>query len=217
MNKQHIPLIVAAALPFIFIFIILAVVYIPQWQVRPQHNFLFSIEELPNDAYYYSYNNQTEDLPTSKYYTISPTGAVIVDSNATTSPYALYTKPKPNDPNNSVDIQKEFPKIFEYDVKTDETHELSLIEAQRIKISNNPVSPDNYKIVTGYEGGDRGIFELFGGGNRYQKNFYFVPIKNKKIQKKIPGLDFGSLRVSNAYYYGINFYQQYTFIGWENN
>ncbi len=87
-------------------------------------------------------------------------------------------------------------KFFVYDVETDRSKRVTLEEAKKIELSNQPVSPDGYQVVKDNGGDGIGFFPiLFMGGSDYG-----VYIKQGKNKKKIELLQDG--------------YYQFEFVGW---
>jgi len=89
------------------------------------------------------------------------------------------------------------PKIYYYNVKTDERKQITLAEAQKLRVDNNTISPDNISVQRG-NSYNAGIFELFGAGNRDYNSIYFKN-ENNNFKK----IDLG---LSNSY--------DFMFIGW---
>lgn len=80
---------------------------------------------------------------------------------------------------NASDLQAK-PNLFRYDIQTGATKRLHIEEAQQLKLSNDPVSPDGYHLVTDRTS-DIGILPLLFIGGDDQG----VYIKKDKAQKKI--------------------------------
>lgn len=93
-------------------------------------------------------------------------------------------------------IETDLPKIYRYNVLTDEKTQISFADAQKLLLDNSPISPDNISIQSG-TGSNNGIFEIFGSNNNY-RDVYF---RNDK----------GSLKKINL---GVTDYYNFTLIGW---
>jgi len=106
----------------------------------------------------------------------------------------------PNLPKDSscYSIETDLPKIYRYNVLTDEKTQISLAEAQKLQLDNSPISSDNITIQNGSYS-NNGIFELFGSNNNYN-NMYF---KNDK--GNLRKINLGSIVAS---------YYNFAFIGW---
>ncbi len=96
-------------------------------------------------------------------------------------------------------IDSDLPKIYRYNVTTNERTQISLADAQKLGIDNSPVSPDNISIQRG-DYYNNGIFELFGGNNHNYNTWYF---KNDKDELR--KIDLGTT-VTDSY--------NFVFIGW---
>jgi len=92
---------------------------------------------------------------------------------------------------------EDLPRIYRYNVLTDESTQISLAETQNLLVDNNAISPDGISIQRGGYN-NLGIFELFGSNNNYRD----VYLKNNKDElKKI------SINNSENYY-------DFKLIGW---
>lgn len=138
MKKENLPIIIAIALPILFIIIASALIFVPSILVDPQHNFIYT-----SDTTYSKYEN---------IYTVVD-GKISIKQN----PYI--------DEYSKVSIY-DVPKIYLYNVEDDTSKEISLEEAQKFDLDPGPSSPDGFYI--NYEYGHNGIFEIFGdsGNNR---------------------------------------------------
>jgi hypothetical protein len=135
-GMKNLPLIIGIALPIVFIAVIAAVLYVPSLFVNPKHDFLYT---LPDSNYYYygSYENEY----------------VVKNGALTVSPLPLRGDEK---------ILATLPDLYLYDVETDTSKQIDREEAQMLKLSPGPSSPDGYLVEYRYS--NSGIFELFGGG-----------------------------------------------------
>ncbi|MEI6057810.1 MAG: hypothetical protein WCQ60_02450 [bacterium] len=151
--KQNPVLVIGILLPFIFIGILIAAVFLPSWSVQPTHNFLYV-----TDSYENYYNSQH----VYKNKIIVKDGKITLQSITATRDSGM-----PSYPANST--VTEAPTIFIYDVITKSSHEISLEDAQKLTVDPGPVSSDGYTIS--YKYNNEGIFSLFGANN---SQGYFV-------------------------------------------
>jgi hypothetical protein len=172
MNNKNLPIIVAIALPIVFLAVILLVVFLPTFSIKPTYNFIYSADGYVS----YGYKNKYD----------------IKDGNLVLSPIPLNSYDK-------VENRKEAPDLFVYDVKNSSSKKISFEEAKKMTFDAGPSSPDGYNVI--YEGGNYGIFELFGSDNSNRGYF----ISKGKAKKRLEGLT-----TASNYYYNNDF----NLIGW---
>lgn len=141
MNKKNLPIIIALALPILFVVIITGVLFVPTLSLKPSYNFIYS----SNNGYYPYYMNIYK-VNDQKQVTMEPNPSY----NATNS-YGY------NDSQNA-------PNLYMYDIITNTVKQITLEEAQRYVVDPGPSSPDGYQVNYNYN--NNGIFEIFGGGSR---------------------------------------------------
>jgi hypothetical protein len=95
------------------------------------------------------------------------------------------------------DVQTDPPKIYKYSAVDGIQSQISLEDAQKLTLDNNPISPDGLSIRNG-DSYNAGIFELFGGVNR---NYNQINLIDSKGNAKV--VDIGTS-------YNYNF----VFVGW---
>ena len=180
MNNKNLPLIVGIALPVVFIIIISVVIYLPALFVNPAHNFLYSIS-----TDYYAYNQGYANT-----FSVKNNHLVLVPSQQLTRVGDVYK---------DTAFRADMPPLYEYDLKTDTSHEISFEEASKLTLDPGPSSPDGYQVK--YEYNNDGVFELFGSSGT-RNSFY---ISKGSSQKRLSGLS------GNQSWYEGNF----KLIGWE--
>ncbi|MEY4440441.1 MAG: hypothetical protein RLY49_67 [Candidatus Parcubacteria bacterium] len=153
--KKHIPLIIGLSLPVLFILIISAVIYLPVLSIKPQHNFLYVMQDK------YARYDQV-----SMYKYDVENGKIVTKPNTKKFPEQVLL----NEP----------PKLYLYDINTSTSHEVSFADAQKFSIDPGPSSPDGYTVE--YKYGHDGVFELFGSNNG--SNGYYISKGNgsKKLK-----------------------------------
>jgi len=174
MTKNNLPIIIGIALPIVFILIISIVIFGPSVFVKPQHNFIYTI-----DDGYNRYNN-TEY---SNTYAVENNHIVLVPPGASqkhileqllqvpvseTETYTPYT-----------------PILYEYDVKTNSSHQINFDEAKNLIVDPGPSSPDGYTVE--YEYRNDGIFGLFGSSGN--SSGFFISKNNGKRKLNALGSD----------------------------
>jgi len=150
--KKNLPIIVAILLPIIVVGGVLLALYIPSRDIKPEYNILYVVNNVDNYARV-NYSNEfryvisggeliKEDLPQ-------------VNKNLTIE---IPTRIKP-------DIDQ--PKLYVFDVKTEETKEVSYDEALMLDIIKaGNISPEGYSVSYTRDYNNSGVFELFGGYSR---------------------------------------------------
>ena len=161
MKYKNAPLIVAIALPILFTIIISLVVFIPQYLINPQYNFLYSVKNI-------QYSSGVDSLGDSYI--------IVKDTRIATSTVQSMS----SSTNKSVE---NIPTLYLYDVKTDTAHKISVADAQALVVKPGPTSPDGY--IVKYEYGNGGFFNLFDGSAANNSGFY---IEKDNTRKKLPGV-----------------------------
>lgn len=138
MNTKNVPLIIAVALPVIFIVIVALFVYIPKANLSPKYNFIYTSRDY---TFYGAYKNDF----------------AIVNGKITLKP-----NPEVIDAKNMSDM----PTLYVYNVTDDTSRTITFAEAKELMLDPGPSSPDGYTVE--YDYGHDGIFEIFGsnGNNR---------------------------------------------------
>lgn len=157
-NSKHLPLIIAIALPLVFILVISIIIFTPSLFIKPQHNFLYT-----TDNSYYSYDQGFKNTYAVK------------NSH-------IVTDPLPIPANSTYQPQKDSPAIYLYDVQSDSSHEVTFTAAQNYLLDPGPSSPDGYTVS--YQYGHDGIFEIFGSNGNNSN--YVISKGNGK--KKLSGI-----------------------------
>lgn len=154
--KKNIPLLVGIALPILFIVGISIAVFVPSIFINPQHNFIYTEENT-----YYGYGQGYRST-----YKVENDRIVLEQL-----------------PMRDKDTYKgDAPTLYVYNIKTDTSHQISIDQADLLRIDPGPSSPDGYTVS--YQYGHSGIFELFGSSS--DSNGFFIAKDNGK--KKLSGL-----------------------------
>ena len=148
--KKNLPIIVAILLPIIVVVGVLLTLYLPSRSINPEYNILYVVNNDRSNGYY---SNEfrylisggklvKEDIPQ-------------VNNNNVNKNIDITTRIKP-------DVEQ--PRLYVFDVKTEETKEVSYNEALMldiIKVGN--ISPEGYSVSYTRDYNNSVIFELFGG------------------------------------------------------
>lgn len=148
--------------------------------------------ETKYDFLYYSktYNNYCGGNDLNTYKVNNQKISVVTKNDIPADSYRTYSC-------NNVVIDP--PRIYRYNVAAGTSNQISLVDAQKLLIDNNQISPDNISIQRGGYN-NMGVFELFGSGNNYNS----IYLKNNKNQMKKIDL-------------GITDYYNFSLIGWVLN
>lgn len=174
MNKKHVPLIAAIALPVIFIIILVITIVTPSVTINPEFDFVYvdPSEQYRRSFDVFEYKNRYD----------------VKDGKIIKVPIEIYVDPMLKYPE---DIQYEdAPTLYLYDIEENTSREISFEEAQEFMFDRGPSSPDGYTIK--FEYNNDGIFELFGSGNN-DSGYFIVKGSGKK---QLTGID------NTMHYYG---------------
>jgi hypothetical protein len=186
MNTKYIPLIVAISLPILFMVVLALVVLLPNMNIKPQHDFLYTTfsQKQMYDAYGYGqvqYKNMY-DIKDDK---------LVLKPLVLQKPVSTPTFPQPTF------VYEDAPKLYYYSIKEQTSQEISFDEASKLILQKGPSSPDGYTVT--YDSNSSGVFDLFGSNN--STGYVITKGSGKKI---ISGI------VTDAQYYG----NEITLIGW---
>jgi hypothetical protein len=190
--KKNIPLIIAIALPIVLIVLISLAIFVPPLLIKPQHNFIYSIDQSTG---YYGYSEL-------KYEYVIKNDQIVLQDN----PSAGKQETPPSElPPISSSIENRTPVVtaptlYVYDVQNNSSREITFDEAKNYALTPGPSSPDGYIVSSEYN--HNGIFELFGSDG---SNSGFFITKNGH-KKKLTG--FSNLETSAYYLNG------FKLIGW---
>jgi hypothetical protein len=179
--RKNLPLIIGLAIPLLMIAFVAISIYVPSWFANPQYSFIYTVKD--------NYNMYGD-----RYFVQN--GAIAKE----TIPYPVSTDSRY--PTEKYPETKSYLYIF--DIKSKTAKEISLDEAKKLSLINDLVSPDGYKLEQGTN--DSGVFELFGGYDRYTSKWY---LRNGAMNKEIM-LQFPASVSDRYYYYNDNF----QFLGW---
>lgn len=188
MNKKHIPLIGAIALPIIFIIILALVILVPASKLNPQFDFVYI-----NTGE--QYNSRIGEIRFKNTYEVIDQKLVkkeLVVSPQILAQEKLYL--------NQIEY-KEAPTLFYYDFETESSREISFEEAQDFVIVKDVTSPDGYTVE--FDSTHDGIFEIFGSDN---SSGYVI--QKDGVKKQIKGLSSGPYDLYRS---------DLQIIGWVNN
>jgi len=187
-KKEHIPVIVALALPVLLVLIVAGLSVISNRGVRSSHDFVYSLSQsiawMDRDCYSYR-----------SYYSVDDSGHLnLVSYNA-----GVLNEGQPNDPcaSSSQRKLKDAPDLYYYDSRQDTTKPMTLVEASGLVLTGSFTSPDGYTVD--YRNGNSGFMDIFGGSG--QNGVYL----NQKNQHRIlPAVE------NDQTLYG----QDFSFVGW---
>jgi len=182
--KKHGVLILAFALPILLIVVVAISAYIPSRLVKTQYDFVYTTCFDGNSYYAYNCSNYS----TTEYSVIDDVLVVkeISDPQKDLQPYEKRTPPTV--------------RIFLHDTETNLSKEISLKDAQSLKLSGLITSPDGITVSNQYERVPDMIY-IFGGGNTTYG--YYLTKGNAKSRLNL-------INNGESYSYQNNF----KFIGW---
>ncbi len=151
MNPKNAPIIVAIAMPIVFIIAVAIFIYIPKANINPQHDFIYTTRDY---SYYGSYKNDF----------------TVVNGKVTLKPIQNLQDRK--------DVT-DMPILYRYDISEDTTHQITFAEAQGLSLDPGPSSPDGYGVS--YDYSHDGIFEIFGSSRDNRGVFITKGNAKKKL------------------------------------
>lgn len=169
--KQRAPLILGIGLPILMVLVVWATISLPRFFVdAPTHNFIYSVDSSgyygTASVYYSVENNQLVSHQVPKY-----------ERDASSPP------------------EMPPPTLFLHDVATNVSSEISLVDAQKYKLSAGPKSDDGFEVVPGSYGGG---FPLFYDGS-YGSKYY---LKKGSYTKELAVQNSGSFSPYNFRFLG---------------
>ncbi|HEY4512909.1 MAG TPA: hypothetical protein VJH06_00115 [Candidatus Paceibacterota bacterium] len=187
--KKNFAVLLAFLLPLALILIVTVGVYLPSLFVSTHYNFLYV--SCVNSDNYYSYDYNCANYGQKRYSVVNNTLSVnpvdmVADVNKDGVPD--YSRIADN------------ARIFLHDTQKNESREISLVEAQSLRLDGLLTSPDGVTVSSSYGGGGDYFFPFGGGSSSY--GYYIVKGKGKDRLNLINDTD--------RYYYRNNF----QFIGW---
>jgi hypothetical protein len=157
-NKDHLTLIMALAMPILFILILTGYLYLSPLIVKPQNNFLYYFDD-NNSESTYSYSIENNQL------------------NATAPNYYYNQKNLPLDTTKTPDSI--YPTLYIYNVTTDQSQPVTFDQTGRYKYIGGNISPEGFEVVHGSSGGG-GLFFNYSSSN--YEDFY---LKKNGYSKKL--------------------------------
>ncbi len=167
-------MLVGVSVPLVLLIILAVAVYVPNFFVKPQYNFIYST--ISNVDYYYNYYYY-ENL------------YKVIDNKIAYSPVSLPA-------NTEGRATYKAPQLFLYDVKTHRVSEISFETAQKLSLDGSTVSLDGYFIEYNYD--HSGIFELFGSDSR-NSGYY---MSNGKASAPLNGINAPTTRSNGVKFIG---------------
>ena len=150
--KKNTALFLAFLLPVLLIVIVALSVYLPSRMVSTQYNFLYATCADGDNYYRYSCNTYL-----GQRYDVVGGNIVVKDINPTLDANRNGT------PDSKEVVTT---RIFLHDTSKNESREITLEEAQSLKLSDLLTSPDGATVSSGSERNADFLF-LFGGGSSY--------------------------------------------------
>ncbi len=167
--KKNLPLIIGIALPLVFVLIISLVIFLPSLSVKPQYNFIYTTND------YYSYNQAYKNT------------FAIENNHIVLQPVSIRA---------GETYVGTMPTLYLYDVKANNSHQISFDEAKNLTLDAGPSSPDGYTIK--YQYNNEGIFELFGSNGNNDRGYFVTKNNGAKKLTGFPATDYywsdGSLK-----------------------
>ena len=183
--KKNLTLLLAFALPVILILVIAVSAHFPTKTITSNYNFVYAVCANAINSPYYNCNTYI----VNRY--------SVIDNKLVLNP---IDPAQDADKNGIPDIKENYSAhLFLHDTKTNQSHEITLADAQQLKFSNLLTSPEGVAVAGSY---DRGadFFPFFGGGSGYA---YYLIKGNDRSKLNLFNSD-------NQYYDTGNF----QFIGW---
>ncbi|HRH93631.1 MAG TPA: hypothetical protein PKV72_03820 [Candidatus Peribacteria bacterium] len=173
-SKPNISLIIGIAIPIVMVLFVACSIYLPGLFIQPKVDFLYMTGS--NDRY---------------------SCKMIYEVHGGTLQHIVPPSPY-NDP--AYVKQECSPMFYVYDVKTNESREVTFEEAQKLKADPSAVSPDGFELVRGNGGGGDFLF-LFDMGRDYNS----VYLKGHNVSRKV------NIKRTGGDEYS---YLDYQFLGW---
>lgn len=148
--KNNLPLVMAIAIPVLLMIFMMAIIYIPQQQIKPVYNFLY----LAGGEYW----NQYPAIKDNRLVIPSPPASLVPDS--------YYSSRKSN--------------YYIYQPAKDESRKITEEEAKQLKLLDQPVSPDGYSVGRNTDNTSFGILPLILGVTDSSKGIYLKNKQFKK-------------------------------------
>lgn len=177
MIKKHLPLVVAIALPIIFIGVLALAITLPSRSINLQHDFVYvnaDMEKYPYGSVAYRNEYAIENGKIVKK-------PIVTELEASEAKLRGIT-------------YDDAPQLYHYSVREQASREIAFEEAQKLALVPGPSSPDGYTVE--YEYNNDGIFEIFGSGN--DDSGYVISKGNAR--KSLSGI-----ATNNMYYNGYMF------------
>lgn len=161
MKKSILPLILGIGIPVFFVIIIVLMALLPSLSIKPQHDFLFFVDEHKTSGGY----------------------ALCFENRFTVSNNQINLIPNVSPcPDRAMTQAREYPDIYYYNIKNGTVTIITLKEAEMYRLIPGPSSPDGYTVSYEYSNYS---FGLFGGGG----NNSGYMIGNAQAKKSLPGIE----------------------------
>lgn len=185
--RKNFGLIVAFALPILLILGVALSIYIPQFFVSTKYNFVYSV---CSDNYY----NDGCNKYLQKHFTVTD-NVLSVNEVSVSDMYPNISEAERKYYNTNYSS-----RIFLHNSKTNESREISIDEAKKMKFDSLLTSPDGVTISNSYTGGGGSFFPFGGSGYSYG---YYLMKGNSKSKLNL-------INDNDRYYYQNNFH----LVGW---
>lgn len=169
MKKENIPLLLGLFIPVVLIFFVGVSIYVPTLLTQPKYNFIY--------------------VAGGDYYLLD---GFAVQNNKVIKRDINYP------PNYSTQRPPIEPKLFLCNVRTNTSTEVSFEEAQKLRLSSDPMSPDGFEVSSGSD--NYSIFSLLTSRSSIYGEKY---IRGHGISKRL------NLRTEEAVWY-----HNFRFMGW---
>ncbi len=184
--KKNIALILAFALPVLFIIIVAVVNYLPSLSIGTEYNFVYVTCDNSIGGYY-----GCDNYLRNRY---------VVENNKLVVREVVIPENIDTKASVSMDEASNYTtRIFMHNTKKNESREITVAEAQGFNLSELLTSPDGVSFSNGY---DYGVDTPFFYSSRSMYNYYLMQGGNRRKINLISGGD--------QYYYNSNL----QFVGW---
>ena len=190
MLKKNFVIILAFALPVIFVVLVAVGSYLPSWLVSTNYDFIYAT--CGDGKNYYSYDVRCSNY-LQKLYTVQD-GQLII--NEVDSSWYLDNEGKPIPENERGNYTA---RLFWHDTEKNESQEITSTEAQTFQLNPLLTSPDKVTLSNNYDGGAE-FFPFFDSNSSYG---YYLTKGGHQSRLNLINFD-------DRYYYEDNF----NFIGW---
>ena len=184
--KKNFVVLLAFALPVLLIGGVFLSMYLPSLFLTTNYNFVYTSCDGDANYYYYNCNNYLQN----RYTVVNG----VISANVVEDTFLDQNQ------NGIIDAEEKFTaRIFLHDTEKNESREITIEEAQALKLNGLLTSPDGVSVSSHYNRG--GDFFIFGGGSSSYGQY--LTKGNSRTRLNL-------INSSDRYYYQSNF----QFIGW---